>query len=195
VIRWAQGIERHGCLDSFLADYQQAKKGPRKKRITDVVLKRRIWEIWKKYHHCCEQKIQYFLEKDSGVRVSVTTIYIVLKEKYQLRSKWQKNQKRGPVPSVKVPREVIQMDTVDFGGVFAFTAIDKRVMFCCGHPLKLLMVKLFYITACPDVLMGLSRLFKRMEEKNLKRNLRQMFPSTVTFIGLPGLTRKMNKVI
>jgi hypothetical protein len=59
-----------------------------------------------------------------GIYVSVTTIYKVLKEKYQLRSKWQKNQKRGPVPSAKAPREVILMDTVDFGGVFAFTAID-----------------------------------------------------------------------
>lgn len=48
----------------------------------------------------------------------------MLKEKYQLRSKWQKNQKRGPVPSAKAPREVIQIDSVDFGGVFAFTAID-----------------------------------------------------------------------
>ncbi len=25
VIRWAQGIERHGSLDNFLAEYQQAK--------------------------------------------------------------------------------------------------------------------------------------------------------------------------
>ena len=57
-------------------------------------------------------------------KVSVTTIYKVLGEKYELRSKWQKNQKRGPVPAAKAPREVIQMDTVLFGGVFAFTAKD-----------------------------------------------------------------------
>lgn len=124
VIRWAQEIKRHGSLDNYIEYYQQAKKGPRKKRVTDEILKRRIWEIRKKHHQCCGQKIQYFLEKDYGIYVSVTTIYKVLREKYQLRSKWQKNQKRGPVPSAKAPREVIQMDTVDFGGVFAFTAID-----------------------------------------------------------------------
>lgn len=58
------------------------------------------------------------------MQVSVTTINKVLSEKYQLRSKWQKNQKRGPVPVAKAPREVLQMDTVLFGEIFAFTAID-----------------------------------------------------------------------
>jgi hypothetical protein len=62
------------------------KKGPCKKRKTDAFLKRRIWEIRKNYHHCCGQKIQYNLEIDYGVSVSATTIYKVLKEKYQLRS-------------------------------------------------------------------------------------------------------------
>ena len=35
--------------------------------------------------------------------------------------KWQKNQKRGPVPSAQASREVIQIDTVHFGAVFTFT--------------------------------------------------------------------------
>ena len=58
------------------------------------------------------------------MRVSVTTIYKMLSEKYQLRSKWQKNKPRGPVPVAKSARQVLQMDTVLFGDVFAFTAID-----------------------------------------------------------------------
>lgn len=124
VIRWSQGIEKHGGLEKFLEHYQEAKKGPRKKRVIDAILKRRIWALREKYHQCCGQKIQYFLEKEYDMRISVTTIYKVLDEKYQLRSKWQKNQKRGPVPVAQAPREVIQMDTVDFGAVFAFTAID-----------------------------------------------------------------------
>jgi hypothetical protein len=33
-------------------------------------------------------------------------------------------QKRDPVHSAKTTREVIQIDIVDFGGVFSFTAID-----------------------------------------------------------------------
>ena len=56
--------------------------------------------------------------------MSVTTIYKVLSEKYQLRSKWQKNKPRGSVPVAQAARQVIQMDTVLFGDVFAFTAVD-----------------------------------------------------------------------
>ena len=41
-----------------------------------------------------------------------------------IRSKWRKNQKRGAVPTASGPRVVIQMDTVAFGSVFAFTGID-----------------------------------------------------------------------
>ncbi len=31
---------------------------------------------------------------------------------------------RGPIPQAVKPRQVIQMDTIDFGALFAFTAID-----------------------------------------------------------------------
>lgn len=124
IIRWSQAIKEYGSLDTFLEYYHQAKKGSRQKRKTDAILKRRIWGIREKYHHCCGQKIQYFLQKEYGTQVSVTTIYKVLSEKYQLRSKWQKNKARGPIPVAKSAREVLQMDTVLFGGVFAFTAID-----------------------------------------------------------------------
>jgi len=41
-----------------------------------------------------------------------------------LRNKWKKNQKRGNVTKATKPREVIQMDTVHFGMVFAFTSVD-----------------------------------------------------------------------
>ena len=124
IIRWSQGIERHGSLGAFLLHYNQAKKGTRKKRKIDAILKRRIWALREKHHQCCGQKIQYFLEKEYGQKVSVTTIYKVLSEKYQLRSKWQKNKPRGTLPMAKVSRQVIQMDTVLFGEVFAFTAVD-----------------------------------------------------------------------
>jgi len=77
----------------------------------------------------------------------VTTIYKVLSEKYQLRSKWQKNQKRDPVPAAQAPREVLQMDTVLFGEIFAFTAIGistpEKAMFSYDLPWKPLMAKLF----------------------------------------------------
>ena len=124
IIRWAQAIAEHGSLAAYLEYYQQAKKGIRQKRKIDALLKRRIWALREKHHHCCGQKIQYFLEQDYGVHVSVTTIYKILGEKYELRSKWQKNQGRGPVPQATAPRQVLQMDTVHFVQIYAFTAVD-----------------------------------------------------------------------
>lgn len=124
MIRWSQAIEKHGSLEGYLEYYQQAKKGPRRKRKQDAILKRRVWALREKYHQCCGQKIQYFLWKEYQMDVSVTTIYKVLAEKYKLRSRWRKNYKRGPIPVAQAARQVIQMDTVAFGDVFAFTAVD-----------------------------------------------------------------------
>ncbi len=56
--------------------------------------------------------------------LSVPKICEVLAEKYVLRSKWTTNQKRGQVPKAEAPRQVVQMDTVHFGQVFVFTAVD-----------------------------------------------------------------------
>ena len=121
---WIREIKRLGSLEEYTDYYLSAKKGQRAKRKIDPLLKRRVWEIREENKDCCGQKIQYFLEEDYSTKVSVTTIYKVLKEKYQLRSKWKKNVKRGPVPKAKSSREVIQMDTVDFGNIFAFCAVD-----------------------------------------------------------------------
>ena len=124
VIRWSQGIQEAGSLAAFLEVYHQAKCGPRRKRKRDADLQRRIHTLRLKHRDCCGQKLQYFLEKEYGQQVSVTTIYKVLREQFTLRSKWQTNQVRGPVPQAERPRQVLQVDTVDFGEVFAFVAID-----------------------------------------------------------------------
>lgn len=120
---WITQIEELG-LDKFLDDYTKAKKGERLKRQLDPILKRRIWSIRERENQCCGEKIQYFLKKEYGLKIATSTIYIALNEKYKLRIKWKKNTIRGDVPKAKGPREVIQMDTVDFGNIFAFTGID-----------------------------------------------------------------------
>lgn len=122
--RWITGIKEAGDLEIYLDTYLNAKKGPRKKRKVDPILKRRIWDLRERYHDCCGQKIRYFLKQRYDQKISAETIYKVLREKYQLRSKWKKNQVRGPVPEANHPREVIQMDTIDFGEIFAFSAVD-----------------------------------------------------------------------
>lgn len=120
---WIKEIQAVGLIQ-FLEDYTGAKKGERAKRKADGLLKARIYRLREENRDCCGQKIKEFLEDDYGVEVSTTTIYKILGEKYQLRSKWKHNQKRGPIPQADKPREVVQMDTVDFGEVFAFTGID-----------------------------------------------------------------------
>lgn len=124
VYRWVRGIKRVEDLEAFLDSYIAAKKGPRKKRKVDGLLKVRVWSLREKHRGCCGQKIQYFLKKDYGVELGIRQVYEILAEKYILRTRWKKNQKRGPVPKATEPREVLQMDTVDFGRVFAFTGVD-----------------------------------------------------------------------
>jgi len=120
---WIQGIQTYGLLP-FLDRYLKAKKGPRIQRQVHPILKRWVWNIRDTHHDCCGQKIAYYLTRDRGVSLSVPKIYEILKEKIIIKSKWKKNQVRGPVPHALRPREVIQMDTIDFGDLFAFTGID-----------------------------------------------------------------------
>jgi transposase InsO family protein len=120
---WIKGIKKIGLLP-FLDKYINAKKQERKGRQIDPVWKIRIWETRKRERDCCGEKIQYFIQKEYGVKIAVSKIYEVLNEKWRLRRKHKKNQKRGEVPKAKASREVVQMDTVDFGNIFAFTGID-----------------------------------------------------------------------
>lgn len=121
--RWLSGIQNAGDLEIFLDQYLSSKKGQRAKRKIDGLLKLKIWNLRDKYD-CCGQKLRYFLDEEYGIDLGVTSIYKILKEKYILRSKWKKNQKRGHTPKASKPQEVIQMDTVDFGDVYAFTGVD-----------------------------------------------------------------------
>lgn len=124
VFRWFASIRIKG-IRKFLNDYKKAKKGRRQKRKTDPLIKSRIYAIRERYRHCCGEKIAYWLKRDYRIKISVSTIYRILGEKYQLRPKLrEKNQKRGPVPKASKPREVVQHDTVDFGSLYAFTSID-----------------------------------------------------------------------
>jgi len=120
---WIRGIQQYGLMP-FLDMYEQSKKGERKGRQIDALVKRYIWSIREREYQCCGQKIQYFLQLEHGIHLSVPKIYEILSEKCVIRTKWQKNHPRGPVPTASAPREVIQMDSIDFGELFAFTAVD-----------------------------------------------------------------------
>ena len=92
---WLKGIAAYG-LAGFLERHTQAKKGPRRARQVPATIKRLIGELRVREHDCCGQKIAYFLEREYQIRLSVPKIYEILAEKYVIRSKWRKNQKRGP---------------------------------------------------------------------------------------------------
>jgi transposase len=120
---WLKGVREQGLVP-FLDTYRQAHKQPRPARQVPLSTKRLVWQLREREHDCCGQKIAYFLEKEHGIALSVPKIYEILAEKYVIGSKGKKNQQRGPVPEASAPRQVVQMDTIDFGSVFAFTAVD-----------------------------------------------------------------------
>ena len=123
VYRWLRGFEQRG-IRAFIHQYQNAKKGRRRPKKTNPLIKARIFAVRSEYKNCCGEKIQFILKRDYGTVIAVSTIYRLLGEKYQLRSKWKKYSKRGFVRKGQKPREVVQTDTVDLGSLYAFTAID-----------------------------------------------------------------------
>lgn len=120
---WLKAVRIEG-LSAFLGRYAAAKQGPRRARQVPETVKRHVWAIRAREHECCGQKIQYFLAREQHIHLSVPKIYEILAERYVLRPRGRRNQPRGVVPTATAPRVVIQMDTVAFGEVFAFTGVD-----------------------------------------------------------------------
>ena len=86
VYSWLEGIKLKG-IKKFIRDYKQAKKGRRKTNKTDPITKLRVYQIRQDNHNCCGEKIKYFLKLNYNQIISISTIYRILGEKYQLRSK------------------------------------------------------------------------------------------------------------
>ena len=87
-------------------------------------MKRWVWDLREREVQCCGQKIAYFLEREHGIHLSVPKVYEILHERYVIRSRWKKNRVRGPVPHASSPRQVVQMDSILLGSLYAFTGID-----------------------------------------------------------------------
>jgi transposase InsO family protein len=121
VYRWISSFKRRGYRKT-INYYKNCKKRERKKRITPQI-KELILEIREKHKECCGQKIEYYLKRDHGVKVSLASIYRVLGSRKKLRKKY-KGIKYGEAPKGRYERDVIQADTVDFGEVYAYTYID-----------------------------------------------------------------------
>ena len=121
VYRWLKGIRLYG-IKEFVRRYQNAKKG-RRQRKTHPYIQQRVLSIRHEQHNCCGDKIVYWLAQE-GITLSRSTVYRILNKLLVLRPRGRKHTPRGPLPRARRPREVLQMDTIDFGDVFAYSAID-----------------------------------------------------------------------
>lgn len=127
IYRWLKGIRQRG-IKGFIKQYKQAKKG-RRVHQTHGYVEQRILHIRRSYRQCCGQKIVYLLSQE-GIKVSLSTVYRVLNKHLKLR-KHSRTAKGQPARRGKRAREVVQMDTVDLGEVYAFTAIDTYTKEAC----------------------------------------------------------------
>lgn len=125
VYRWLCDFRMFG-LERSLERYQEAKKGNRSKRRIDPRAQLALVQIRQKYQECCGEKLQWYLEVEYGINLSISTIYRYL-NKYKLVRKLKRVKhlyKRKEVFKASHPRHMIQVDTVDFGQVYAYTFID-----------------------------------------------------------------------
>jgi transposase InsO family protein len=120
VYRWLKGIRQRG-INSYLKHYRNAKKGRRVHK-THAAIEQQVLSLRREYRDCCGQKIVYLLGQ-KGIHLSLSTVYRMLNKHLKLR-KHHRTPKGQPIEKAERPREVIQMDTVDLGDIFAFTAID-----------------------------------------------------------------------
>lgn len=121
VYRWLKGIGRYG-IEGFIRRYQNAKKG-RRVRKTHPYLEQRVLSLRRAYRNCCGQKLVYLL-KQEGIELSLSTVYRILNKHLKLLGKHARTARGQPAQKGRYARDVVQMDTVDLGAVYAFTAID-----------------------------------------------------------------------
>jgi transposase InsO family protein len=121
VYRWLAGIARYG-IEGYIRHYRAAKTG-RRVRKTHPYIEQRVLSTRRAYRHCCGQKIVYLLGQE-GIELSVSTVYRILHKHLDPLRKHVRTAKGQPAQRGQRPRQVVQMDTVDLGAVYAFTAID-----------------------------------------------------------------------
>jgi len=121
VYRWVKGIRQYG-IEKYIRRYREAKKG-RRVRKTHSYVEQRVLSLRREYRNCCGQKLVYLLEQE-GIFLSLSTVYRILHKHLDLFRKHARTARGVPTQRGKKAGEIVQMDTVDLGEVFGFTAID-----------------------------------------------------------------------
>jgi transposase InsO family protein len=120
VYRWLKGIRMRG-IRGYVAYFKAAKTG-RRVRKTQGYVEQRVLSLRREYRECCGDKLVYLLGQE-GITLSRSTVYRLLNKHLTLR-KHHRQPQGGPVMQASGPRQVIQMDTLDLGDLYAYTAID-----------------------------------------------------------------------
>ena len=121
VYRWLKANSRYG-VEGYIRRYRAAKKG-RRVRKTHPYLEQRVLKIRRDYRNCCGQKIVYLLKRE-GIELSLSTVYRILTKHLKPLRKHTRTTRGQPAQRGSHARDVVQMDTVDLGEVYTFTAID-----------------------------------------------------------------------
>jgi len=132
IYRWLSGIRQRG-IRGYVAYFKQAKKGRRVRKTHGSVVQR-VLSLRREYRECCGAKIVYLLAQE-GVKVSHSTVYRIL-NRYRVLRKHHRQPKGSPVQTATAAHQVVQVDTVDLGEVYAYTAIDTftRQAAICMRP-------------------------------------------------------------
>jgi transposase InsO family protein len=120
VYRWIGQIELYG-LEEYIRRYKRAKKGRRVGK-THPYVEQRVLSLRREYRGCCGEKLVYLLSRE-GVHVSRSTVYRILRKHLELR-KHHRRAQGAPIQQATRPHQVVQMDTLVLGEVYAYTAID-----------------------------------------------------------------------
>jgi transposase InsO family protein len=120
VYRWLAGIRLRG-IRGYVKHYKNAKKG-RRVRKTHPYIEQRVLSLRREYRDCCGEKLVYLLGRE-GIHISRSTVYRILRKHLKLR-KHHRRAQGVPIQQATRPRQVVQMDTLVLGDIYAYTAID-----------------------------------------------------------------------
>lgn len=120
IYRWLKGIRQRG-IRGYVNYFKQCKRG-RRQRKTHGYIVQRVLSLRRAYRNCCGEKVVYLLSLE-GIKLSLSTVYRILK-RYLVLGKKRAAYKGEPIQQATRPRQVVQVDTLDLGELYAYSAID-----------------------------------------------------------------------
>lgn len=122
VYRWFKQIRRVGIREFIRRKLTCKHRRPAARTPEYIVQK--IVDIRNDYDWC-GQKIRKELKEKHGIILGLSTIYRWLHKRFTKAVVGvAKYQKHTAIVTAEAPREVVEHDTVDLGGLYAYTAID-----------------------------------------------------------------------